>query len=108
MICTLHDFLSSKARFIDTSTVTESHSCFGKLLIHLVLLFQLEGSIGYAHWVCKTLKEGLHMDKELFKYSIEQMSAIPAASDALIKYTGQERKSQHRLKLTFLLLQLEK
>ena len=28
--CTLHDFLSSKVRFIHTSTVTESDSCSGK------------------------------------------------------------------------------
>ena len=30
VMCTLHDFLSSKVRFIDTSTVTGSHSCSGK------------------------------------------------------------------------------
>ena len=29
-MCTLHDFLSSKVRFIHTSTVTGSESCFGK------------------------------------------------------------------------------
>ena len=29
-ICTLHDFLSSNVRFIHTSTVTKSHSCYRK------------------------------------------------------------------------------
>ena len=29
-MCTLHDFLSSKVRFIHRSTVTGSHSCSGK------------------------------------------------------------------------------
>ena len=29
-MCTLHDFPSSKVRFIDTSTVTGSHSSSGK------------------------------------------------------------------------------
>ena len=36
----LHDFLSSKVRFIHTSTVTGSHSCSGKTMrtsrVHLV------------------------------------------------------------------------
>ena len=30
VMCTLHNFLCSKVRFIDTSTVTGSHSCSGK------------------------------------------------------------------------------
>ena len=29
-MCTLHDLLSSKVRFIDTTSVTGSHSCSGK------------------------------------------------------------------------------
>ena len=29
-MCTLHDFFSSKVKFIYTSTVTRSHSCYGK------------------------------------------------------------------------------
>ena len=29
-MCTLHDFSSGKVRFIYTSTVTRSHSCYGK------------------------------------------------------------------------------
>ena len=40
-MCTLHDFLSSKIRFIHTSTVTESHSSSGKTTrtprVHLVI-----------------------------------------------------------------------
>ena len=32
VMCTLHDFLCSKVRFIHTSTVTGSHSCSGKKL----------------------------------------------------------------------------
>ena len=30
VMCTLHDFFSSKVKFIYTSTVTRSHSCYGK------------------------------------------------------------------------------
>ena len=30
VMCTLHNFLSSKVRFIHTSTVTRSDSCSGK------------------------------------------------------------------------------
>ena len=30
LMCTLHDYLSSKVRFIHTSTVTGSDSCSGK------------------------------------------------------------------------------
>ena len=30
IMCTLHDFFSSKVKFIYTSTVTRSHSCYGK------------------------------------------------------------------------------
>ena len=41
IICTLHDFHSSKVRFIDTSTVTGSHSCSERTTrtprVHLVL-----------------------------------------------------------------------
>ena len=29
-MCALHDFFSGKVRFIYTSTVTRSHSCYGK------------------------------------------------------------------------------
>ena len=37
-LVTLHDFLSSKVRFTDTSTVTGSHSCSEKKLrVRLVL-----------------------------------------------------------------------
>ncbi|XP_013407175.1 tetratricopeptide repeat protein 37 isoform X1 [Lingula anatina] len=47
----------------------------------------LEGSIGYANWVCRTLEDKSNRDSEVFKFSIVQMDAIPAACDALAKYT---------------------
>ena len=44
VVVTLHDFLSSKVRFIHTSTVTGLHSCSGKKLrVHLayILLYKI-------------------------------------------------------------------
>ena len=49
---------------------------------------QVEGSIGYAHWVTETLRDKARLSQELFLYSIQHMAAIPAAADAMAKYTG--------------------
>lgn len=45
-----------------------------------------EGSIGYAHWVCKTLLE-TSPGKRI--YAIDDMHAIPTACDSLVWYTGE-------------------
>ena len=39
-MCTLHDFLSNKIRFIDTSTVSGSHSCSGKKYAYILFVKQ--------------------------------------------------------------------
>ena len=38
----LHDFLSSKVRFIHLSTITGSHSCFGKNYAYILLLMKTD------------------------------------------------------------------
>lgn len=45
-----------------------------------------QSSIGYAHWVCKTLLES---ESSASSYSIQNMHAIPVACDALTWYTGE-------------------
>ena len=49
---------------------------------------QVEGSLGYAHWVCSTLREKGRLDAQLYQYCIERMAAVPAAADALARFTG--------------------
>lgn len=41
-----------------------------------------QGALGYAHWVCKRLKESPLV------YSTQNMHAIPMACDLLTWYTG--------------------
>ncbi|RZC41781.1 tetratricopeptide repeat protein 37, partial [Asbolus verrucosus] len=43
-----------------------------------------QGALGYAHWVCRTLKES-PLDAVI--YSIDNMHAIPVACDAVTWYT---------------------
>ena len=50
--------------------------------------FHTEGALGYASWVCTTLLDPDKMTSDLYKYAIDQMGAVDAASDALAKYTG--------------------
>ena len=53
ILCTLQDFLSSKVRFIHTSTVTRLHSCTEKntraLRIHLVTYFSGNNNVSCSH-----------------------------------------------------------
>ncbi|XP_056022044.1 SKI3 subunit of superkiller complex protein-like [Ostrea edulis] len=46
----------------------------------------VEGSLGYAHWVCTLLQDKTKHGTEMYSYAIHQMSAVPAASDALVRY----------------------
>ena len=48
----------------------------------------MEGALGYGHWVCSLLLDREKETSEMFQYAIHQMSAIPAASDGLARYTG--------------------
>lgn len=45
-----------------------------------------EGALGYAHWVCRTLRD---MPPHARVYAIHNMHAVPVASDALTWYTGE-------------------
>ena len=49
---------------------------------------QVESCAGYGHWVLTTLLDVRRQDTEAFRYCIKQMAAIPAAADALTRYTG--------------------
>lgn len=55
---------------------------------YFVYILQPEGAVGYAHWVCKTLLDRSIRNTEFFRYSIQHLAAVPAASDAMAKYTG--------------------
>lgn len=55
------------------------------------LPLQVEGSMGYAHWVCTLLKDKAKHSTEMYRYAIHQMAAIPDASDALARYLGKNR-----------------
>ncbi|XP_078313322.1 superkiller complex protein 3-like [Crassostrea virginica] len=46
----------------------------------------VEGSLGYAHWVCSLLQDKTKRNTEVYNYAIHQMAALPAASDALTRY----------------------
>ncbi|KAK7473574.1 hypothetical protein BaRGS_00035177 [Batillaria attramentaria] len=48
----------------------------------------LESCIGYGHWVISTLLDVTRQDTPAFQYCIHQMAAIPAACDALTRYTS--------------------
>ncbi|CAH1156223.1 unnamed protein product [Phaedon cochleariae] len=55
------------------------------LFRHSVQLGQnQQGSIGYAHWVCRTI---LSVSPNTHLYSIDDMHAVPVACDALTWYT---------------------
>ncbi|XP_033116341.1 tetratricopeptide repeat protein 37-like isoform X2 [Anneissia japonica] len=52
----------------------------------------IEGTIGYGHWVCKTLLDGdVDVTSEHYKYSIEQMNAVSTSSLAVSKFTDRVR-----------------
>ncbi|XP_060062752.1 tetratricopeptide repeat protein 37-like [Ylistrum balloti] len=65
----------------------------------------VEGATGYASWVCTMLKDKSKHNTELFRYSIKQMAAIPAASDALAKYLDVEKTNPTAYNMYGLLLE---
>ena len=48
----------------------------------------MEGSLGYAHWVCSMLQDTSKHSTELFQYAVQHMRAIPAAADSISRYIG--------------------
>ena len=48
----------------------------------------MESCVGYGHWVIATLLDVTRQDTDAFQYAIKQMAAIPAAADALTRYTS--------------------
>ncbi|XP_021379584.1 tetratricopeptide repeat protein 37-like [Mizuhopecten yessoensis] len=65
----------------------------------------VEGATGYASWVCTMMKDKNKHNTELFRYSIKQMAAIPAASDALAKYIDLEKNNPTAYNMYGLLLE---
>jgi hypothetical protein len=54
-------------------------------------MLQLEGALGYGHWVCTIMLQNVDKrDTYMYTYAIEQMGAVPSASDALARYTGRD------------------
>lgn len=45
--------------------------------------FNVESALGYAHWVCSILSDENKIKKNLYKYAIETMNAVPLASDSM-------------------------
>lgn len=80
-LCAVKPAKTNKKKPNKVTVVTDSWLC---------LHFQMEGGLGYGHWVCSMLLNSDRKDSNLYLYAIEQMGAIPAASDALAKYTGTE------------------
>ena len=83
--CFVHDklyFVNNKCFFSDGNELS-----FGCILLHFLL--QLEGSIGYARWVCRCIHDASTMKNKALRYGIESMAAVPMASDGLVKYTSQ-------------------
>lgn len=74
----------SSSNFYELNKITSSTKSW-------YLPLQVEGSMGYAHWVCTLLKDKAKHSTEMYRYAIHQMAAIPAASDALARYLGKNR-----------------
>ncbi|KAL5004760.1 hypothetical protein ScPMuIL_018216 [Solemya velum] len=64
-----------------------------------------EGAMGYASWVCAMIKNDSKHQTEMFKYAIQQMAALPAASDALSRYLDREKTNHTAYNLYGLLLE---
>ena len=67
-----------------------------KTFLVTVFYLQIEGAMGYAHWVCSLLLDTERQTSEVYQYAIHQMAAIPAASDALARYTGELQNAEKR------------
>lgn len=73
--------------------------CYSFIILYFSYLSvsQPESACGYGQWVLGVLGDISKRDSEYFHYCIHQMAAVPAASDALTRYTGTVEcsKNQH-------------
>ncbi|KAL8583667.1 hypothetical protein ACOMHN_037390 [Nucella lapillus] len=65
----------------------------------------MESGIGYGHWVVSTLLDVTRQDSKAFQYCIHQMAAIPAAADALTRYTEVKKEDARAFNMLGLLLE---
>ncbi|XP_012943920.1 tetratricopeptide repeat protein 37 isoform X2 [Aplysia californica] len=68
----------------------------------------LESALGYGQWVVTTLGDQEKRSSELFHYCIQQMAAVPAACDALIRYTSRIKTDSVAYNMLGLLLEHQK
>ncbi|XP_053375489.1 tetratricopeptide repeat protein 37-like [Mercenaria mercenaria] len=68
----------------------------------------IEGALGYGHWVCTMLQNIDKRDTYMYTYAIEQMGAVPAASDALARYTDRVKTNPLAYNMYGLLLERQK
>ncbi|KAJ8029553.1 Tetratricopeptide repeat protein 37 [Holothuria leucospilota] len=75
----------------------------------LELTTHVEGSIGYAHWVCQTILDPqLDQKSQLYLYNILQMDAVSQAAVAMARYNDRNRHNPCALMLYGLLLERQK
>ncbi|XP_077989019.1 tetratricopeptide repeat protein 37-like isoform X1 [Glandiceps talaboti] len=68
----------------------------------------LEGSLGYAHWVCHTIfDKKIDKTSELYKYNIVQMGAATSAAVSIGKYTDRRHDNPTADNIHGLLLEHE-
>ncbi|KAL4223110.1 Tetratricopeptide repeat protein 37 [Mactra antiquata] len=65
----------------------------------------IESAIGYGHWVCTMLQATEKRDSYIYMYAIEQMGAVPAASDVLARYTDRVKTNVSAYNMYGLLLE---
>ncbi|XP_064609375.1 tetratricopeptide repeat protein 37-like [Liolophura sinensis] len=65
----------------------------------------LESALGYGHWVCTVMRDLEKRDSEMYKYCVEQMAAIPMASDALSRYLDRMKTNPTAYNMYGLLLE---
>ncbi|XP_076443971.1 tetratricopeptide repeat protein 37-like [Babylonia areolata] len=66
---------------------------------------QSESCSGYGHWVISTLLDVERQDSDTFRYCIHQMAAVPAAADALTRYTEVKKDDPRAFNMLGLLLE---
>lgn len=52
--------------------------------------FHVESALGYAYWVCSILSNKEKAGKVLYKYAIENMNAVPLATDSMTWHVRSE------------------
>ncbi|GFN82445.1 arrestin domain-containing protein 3-like [Plakobranchus ocellatus] len=67
--------------------------------------FHVESAISYGQWVLSVLSDNSKKDSALFQYCIKQMAALPAASDALARYTTRVKSDGTALNMQGLLFE---